>query len=88
MENSWKESVIEGWGRFVVMRKLKAFKERLKCRNIEVFGDIRVKKGEIFWGIEELDKAEESRSLSAEEINRRSRLRVKLDELLLREDVR
>lgn len=36
--NWWKESLIEGWGRFVVMTKLKALKERLKCWNKEVFG--------------------------------------------------
>lgn len=44
VEEWWNGAKVEGWTNFCFMRKLKAMKEKLKMWNVEVFGDIRVRK--------------------------------------------
>ena len=55
----WEEEEVEGFASYVLARKLKVIKERLKEWNKEVFGDIRVRKFNLMGSINAIDEKEE-----------------------------
>jgi hypothetical protein len=69
----------------VLAQKLKALEGDLKKWNVEVFGDIRKQKKEVEEGLSELDRIEESRSLTEEEIIKREECSNNLEKTLYQE---
>jgi hypothetical protein len=69
----------------VLAQKLKALEGDLKKWNVEVLGDIRKRKKEVEEGLSELDRIEESRSLTEEEIIKREECSNNLEKTLYQE---
>lgn len=67
------------------MRKLKFLKGKRKEWNVEVFGDIRVKKNEALKEIDELDRLECYGVISLQQSQKRVDLKNSLEELILME---
>lgn len=54
----WDECLVPGWEGYKFMKKLKHVKEKLKVWNVDVFGDIKVRKKVFLQKLEVLDKLE------------------------------
>ena len=73
-----------GGGRLKFMEKLKCLKVKLKERNQEVFGGIRVKKEEILKEIEALDRLDMDGLSSNEDHVKKASLLNELEEMFYR----
>ena len=83
----WEESEVRGWEGFKFMKKLEQVKQKLKAWNTEVFGDVRIIKGQILKRIQEIDKEEVRGVLREEVVIERRELKEKLGDVLLKEEV-
>ena len=83
----WEEEEVEGYAIYVLARKLKVVKDELKKWNIEVFGDIKLRKYNLMDSVNALDVKEESVGLSIEDIEQRRRDREKLRRVLQLEEI-
>lgn len=79
--------MVEGWGGFVMIRKLKVLMEKLKVWIRDVLRDVWVRKAMLLREIELLDKIEESRFLSVDEMDMCSRYIIELEEILVKEEI-
>lgn len=59
----WTEKEVERWEGFRSGKKLRKLKIALKEWNKEVFGDVRVRKGDLMVKIDHVDRKEETRGL-------------------------
>ncbi|XP_028121753.1 uncharacterized protein LOC114318966 [Camellia sinensis] len=83
----WENGRVHGWEGFKFMRKLRGVKDNLKVWKREVFGDIGAVKAGLIRDIEELDVKEAGEGLSGALRDRRSMLKVKLEEIVFREQI-
>lgn len=67
----WSECWVEDWANFSFTQKLKFSKEKLGVWNLEVFGDVRVKKRKLLLEIDSMDSEEIEGSASEEIIQER-----------------
>jgi len=68
----WGEVQVEGFASYIVAKKLKYIKEKLKIWNRDVFGDIKLPKHNLLGTINSLDTKEESFGLTSDEIQQKS----------------
>ena len=61
----WPEEEVQGFGSYVVARKLKGVKLSLKKWNMEVFRNIKVRKFNLLNSVNDLDEKEEFVVLSS-----------------------
>lgn len=78
MENSWKNTNVQGWKAFILKEKFKSLKLELKKWNNEVFGHVDTKIQFLEGETCELDSLAEEIGLSKEEVEKR---RKKFSEL-------
>ncbi|XP_028104621.1 uncharacterized protein LOC114303668 [Camellia sinensis] len=71
VDNTWAETIVQGWVGFKCLRKLKALKLVLKQWNIEVFGNVESKLKLLEWELHLLDLTAEDRPLTVLELARR-----------------
>ncbi|GMP24068.1 hypothetical protein CsSME_00001462 [Camellia sinensis var. sinensis] len=83
----WESGRVHGWEGFKFMRKLRGVEDNFKVWKHEVFGDLNEVKVESVWDIEELDAKESGEGLSGVSRDKRSLLRMKLEELVFREQI-
>jgi hypothetical protein len=83
----WGSFSFDGTPSFVLAKKLQALKGKIKEWNSEVFGDVGVRNKAWAAEVQLLDSIEESRGLSEEEKERRSKLVADLEGSLLQEEI-
>lgn len=83
----WDEEVTEKWAGLKIQRKLKNLKEKLKLWNWTTFGNIRLKKEELLYTIQNLDKDEERGDFSEEKRLARSKPKEEFQQLALRKEI-
>jgi hypothetical protein len=83
----WGSFSFDGTPSFVLAKKLQALKGKIKEWNSEVFGDVGARNKAWAEEVQLLDSIEESRGLSDEEKERRSRLVSDLEGSLLQEEI-
>lgn len=83
----WENARVHGWEGFKFMRRLRGVKENLKIWKREVFGDTGEMKAELVQEIGDLDVKEAGEGLSQTLRYRRSMLRMKLEEIIFREQI-
>jgi hypothetical protein len=83
----WGSFSFDGTPSFVLAKKLQALKGKIKEWNSEVFGDVGVRNKAWAEEVQLLDSIEESRGLSEEEKERRSKLVADLEGSLLQEEI-
>jgi hypothetical protein len=66
---------------------LKALKVDLKRWNTEVFGDVNIRKNQLWTSIHDMDELEESRPLSSDEQLAKGQLKTELGKVLLMEEI-
>ncbi len=83
----WDSYTFSGSPSFVLVQKLKALKSDIQRWNREDFGDINHKKDELMGSIQELDRVEDFRPLSAEERSLKTQAKSEVEKLLLLEEI-
>lgn len=82
----WWESGVSRWEGFKFIKKLEQVKHKLKAWNKEVFGDVRVVKGQTLKRIQEID--EKARGVLGDGlIVEKRELREKFGDLVLKEEI-
>ena len=71
----------------VLANKLKALKTDLKKWNIESFGNVTVKKNQLWLDLAELDKVAEGRALSVSEKSHKTKIVEELEKMALLEEI-
>ena len=79
----WKECLVQGWEGYKFLSRLKSIKFLVKRWNSEIFGDLRMKEGELNRRLVELDELEGSSRWNRVLIEERKKIKRDLSELLL-----
>ena len=83
----WDSYQVKGFPSFILANKLKALKSDLRRLNVEVFGNVIMKKNALMLELHGLDYEEENRSLSAEEKIRKEIVCADLEKMILMEEI-
>ncbi|KAF5471988.1 hypothetical protein F2P56_008744, partial [Juglans regia] len=83
----WSSYHFQGTPSFILAGKLKALKQDLKLWNRQSFGDIGEQKKTKTREIAEMDRIQESRSLSQDEMIKKLELVVDLERIILLEEI-
>ena len=87
VRNWWGSYQFSGIASFFLTNKLKALKGDLKKWNKDEFGHVTMKKNMMMVDLRELDLVEETRPLSVDEKSKKELTIVKLDKLILMEEI-
>ena len=83
----WREAQVEGFASYIVAKKLKFVKEKLKKWNRDVFGEIKTQKYNLLGIINSLDVKEETSSLTSVEIQQRRDAKEDWAKIILMEKI-
>jgi hypothetical protein len=72
---------------YILTNKLKAFKANLKKWNTESFGNVGIKKNQLFYEFHEIDRAAKSRILTLDEKLHKENLATKLEKTILLDEI-
>ena len=82
-ETWWKECMVQGWEGYKFLSRLKIIKTLVKRWNFEIFGDLRLKEGDLNRRLAELDGLEGTSRWNEDFIVERKRIKRDLLELLM-----
>jgi hypothetical protein len=83
----WESYIFAGSSSFILAQKLKALKVDLRKWNVEVFGDVNVRKNTLLTSIQHLDGLEEEGQLSVEDKMARDHLKSDFEHVLLMDEI-